>query len=120
VGALRVLIAYEDSHRAYGETVAMALRRLRPSAEVSVVRVRELGSEVDRFDPHLVICNRPNTVDPGGRAAWARLADDPEEPSEFCLGGRRRRLENPGIEDLLAVVDQTGELVRSGSDLGGC
>jgi hypothetical protein len=68
VGALRVLIAYEDSHRAYGETVAMALRRLRPSAEVSVVRVRELGSEVDRFDPHLVICNRPNTVDPGGRA----------------------------------------------------
>jgi hypothetical protein len=120
VGELRVLIAYEDSHRAYGETMATAIRELRPSAEVLVVRARELGGGVDRFDPHLVICNRPNTVDPGGRAAWARLSDDPDEPSEFCLGGRRRGSENPGLEDVLAVVDEAEELVRRGSGLGGC
>jgi hypothetical protein len=120
VGELRVLVAYEESHRSCGETVAMAIRRLRPGVELSVVRVRELGSEADRVDPHLVICSCPNTVDPGGRAAWARLSDDPAGPSEFCVGGRRRGSENPGLEDLLAVVDEAEELVRSGSVLGGC
>jgi hypothetical protein len=117
---MRVLIAYEDSHRSYGEALEGAVRGLRLGAEVSLVQARELASEVDRFDPHLVISNRPNTVDPGGRAAWARLSDDPDEPSEFCLGGRRRRLENPGFEELLAIVDDAEGLVRSGQELGGC
>jgi hypothetical protein len=100
--------------------MASAIRKLRPVAEVSVVQVRELGSEVGRVAPHLVVCNRPNTVDPGGRAAWARLSDEPNEPSEFCLDGQRRALENPGFDELLAIIDETEELVRSGRDLGGC
>ena len=117
---LRVLIAYEDSYRSYGQTMACAIRKLRPLAEVSVVQVRELGSEVGRLAPHLVVCNRPNTVAPGGSAAWARLSDEPEEASEFCLDGQRRALENPGLDELLAIIDETAELVRSGRDLGGC
>jgi hypothetical protein len=44
----------------------------------------------------------------------------PDEPSEFCVGGRRRGLENPGFEELLAVVDEAEELVLSGRELGGC
>ena len=120
MGEPRVLIAYEESHRSYGETMMAAIRGLRPGVEVAVVQVRELEAELGRFDPHLVVCNRPNTVDPGGRAAWARLSDEPDEPSEFCLGGRRRGLENPGFEELLAFVDETEELVRSGRDPMGC
>jgi hypothetical protein len=100
--------------------MASAIRKLKPSAQVSVVQVRELGSEVGGHAPHLVVCNRPNTVDPGGRAAWARLSDEPNEPSEFCLDGQRRALENPGFDELLAIIDETEELVRSGRDLGGC
>jgi hypothetical protein len=100
--------------------MASAIRKLRPVAEVSVVQVRELGSEVGRVAPHLVVCNRTNTVDPGGRAAWARLSDEPNEPSDFCLDGQRRALENPGFDELLAIIDETEELVRSGRDLGGC
>jgi hypothetical protein len=68
----------------------------------------------------MVVCNGPNAVDPGGRAAWARLSTEPDEPSEFCVGGRRRRLENPDFEKLSAFVDEAGELVRSGQELGGC
>jgi hypothetical protein len=120
VGELRVLIAYEDSHRSYGETVAGAIRKRRPRAEVSVVQVRKLGSGVDRFDPHLVICNRPNTVDPGGRGAWVQLSNDPDEPSEFCLNGRRRGAENPGLEEVLEIIDKTEGLLREVRDLGGC
>ena len=40
---MRVLIVYEDSHRAYGEALERAIRGLRPSVEVSLVQARELG-----------------------------------------------------------------------------
>jgi hypothetical protein len=57
--AVRILIAYEDSHRSYGQTMAGALRGLRPVVETAVVQVRELEAEGGRFDPHVVVCNRP-------------------------------------------------------------
>jgi hypothetical protein len=117
---MRMLIGYEDSHRSYGETTAGAIRWLRPGIEVSIVRAEDLGDEVARLDPHLVVCNRPNEVDPGGRVAWARLSDEPDGPSEFCVGGRRRELKNPGFGELLAIVDEAKELVLGGQELGGC
>ena len=117
---MRVLISYEDSHRAYGEALERTIRGLRPSVEVSLVQARELRGEVGRLDPHLVVSGKPNTVDPGGRAAWVTLSEEPEEPSEVCLGGRRRGMENPRMEELLAVLDETEELMRADGNLGGC
>jgi hypothetical protein len=117
---MRILVVYEDSYRSYGQTMVGAIRGLRPNMEAELIQVRELEAEVRRFDPHLVICNRPNTIDPGGRVAWARLSDDPDEPSEFCLGGRRWGLENPALEDVLAIIDEIEGLLREGGDLGGC
>ncbi len=117
---MRVLIVYENSHRAYGEVFEGAVRGLRPNAEVLLVQARELAGEVERFDPHLVVSGLPNTVDPGGRTAWVTLSEDPDEPSEVCVGGRRRGMQNPGMEELLDVLDETGALVRTGTRLGGC
>ncbi len=48
------------------------------------------------------------------------LSPEPDDPSEACVGGRRWGLKNPGVKELLSVVDETQELVRSGHDLGGC
>ena len=117
---MRVLIAYKDSHRAYGEALERAIKGLRPSVEVSLVQARELGGEVGSLDPHLVVSGKLNTVDPGGRAAWVTLSEEPEEPSEVCVGGRRRGMDNPGMEEVLAVLDETEELLRAGGELGGC
>ena len=117
---MRVLVVYEDSHRAYGQALQRAVGGLRPGVEVSLVQARELAGEVGRLDPHLVVSGKPNTVDPGGRAAWVTLSEEPEEPSEVCVGGRRRGMENPGMEELLAVLDETEKLVRAGGELGGC
>jgi hypothetical protein len=117
---MRVLIVYEDSHRAYGEALEGSVRGMRPDAEVLLVQARELAWEVGRFDPHLVVSGLPNTIDPGGRAAWVTLSEDPDEPSEVCVAGRRRGAENPGMEELLAVIDETEGLVRTGGRLGGC
>ena len=48
------------------------------------------------------------------------LAEEPDEPSEICLEGRRSGVANPGLEEVLAVFDEMGELLRSGRSLRGC
>lgn len=119
-GGIRVLVAYEDTHLAYRDVLVSAIRALRPHVAVTAVSLRTLASEVKRLDPHLVVSSRANTVDPGGRAAWYTLAHESDEPSEACLDGRRSRSDNPDLEELVAVIDETEELVRAGRDLGGC
>ena len=119
-GDVRVLIAYEDSQSVYAEAMRHAIRGLRPGAEVATCGVAELGAGVGGFDPDLVVSSRPNAVDPGGRTAWYRISPEPGEPSEVCVGGRRREVVNPGMEVLLSVLDETGESVRAGRGAGGC
>ena len=119
-GDVRVLIAYEDSQSVYADAMRHAIRGLRPGAEVATCGVAELGAGVGGFDPDLVVSSRPNAVDPGGRTAWYRISPEPGEPSEVCVGGRRREVVNPGMEVLLSVLDETGESVRAGRGAGGC
>ena len=120
MGQMRVLIAYEESHRAYGDAMENVIKTLRPHVEVVLADMGELEAEVERLDPHLVVSSRPNTVDPGGRAAWYKISHEPDEESDSCLDGRHSGLDNPGLEELLTIIDQTEELVRSGHDLKGC
>ena len=114
---LRSMVAFEDRYRTYGETMAAVIRALRPRAKVSIARSRGLGAELRRFDPHLVVCDTLNTVEPGGRAARVRLADDPRRPSEVCVDRRRKQTTNPTMEELLAIVDEVEGLIRTGRDL---
>ncbi len=117
---MRILISYEQSYRVYSDALKRAISGLRPEAEVASCTLAEIGEQVESFNPHLVVSSRPNTVDPGGRAAWYRLSPEPDEPSEACLGGRRWRRLNPPLEDLLSFIDEVETLVRSGRERGGC
>ena len=117
---MRILICYEESYRAYSDVLERVIGALRPEADVASCRLAEMGEQVENFDPHLVVSSGPNTVDPGGRAAWYRLSPEPDEPSEACLGGRRWRRLNPPLEELLSFIDEVEALVRSGCELGGC
>ena len=117
---MRILISYEESYRVYSDALEWAIRGLRSHEDVAVCRLAEIGEQLENFNPHLVESSRPNTVDPGGRAAWYRLSPEPDEPSEACLGGRRWRRLNPSLEDLLSFIDQVETLVRSGRELRGC
>jgi hypothetical protein len=117
---MRILISYEQSYHVYSDALQRAIRGLRPDADVAACQLAEIGELTESFDPNLVVSSRPNTVDPGGRAAWYRLSPEPVEPSEVCLGGRRWRRLNPPLEDLLSFIDEVETLVRSGRELGGC
>lgn len=119
-GGIRVLISYEGTHLAYRDALVSAVRALRPSVAVTAVSLRTLASEIKRLDPHLVVSSRPNTVDPGGRGAWYTLAAEPYDPSEVCFDGERKVSDNPGLDDLLAAIDEAEESIRAGRKLGGC
>lgn len=118
--ATRVLFAYEDTHLSYRDALVRVVQALRPRVAVTTVSLRSLQSEVGRLEPHLVVSSRPDTFDPGDEAAWYKLSHEPDEPSEVRLGGRRSRSENPGLEELVAIIDEVEEAIRVGRPLGGC
>ncbi len=100
--------------------IAAAIRVLRPHAEVEIATLEALGEEMERFDPDLVICSRPNTVDPGGRIAWVELSIESTRPSKICVGGRYSESTNPTVEVMLAVIDEVEELMQTSNVSRGC
>jgi hypothetical protein len=72
---MRILISYDQSYHVYSDTLERAISGLHPEVEVAACSLAEIGDQVESFDPHLVVSSRPNTVDPGGRAAWYRLVE---------------------------------------------
>ncbi len=117
---MRVLIAYEERYRTYGDAIESAIKGLRPRMEVAACQLQECEVEVERFDPHLVVSSQPNELDLGGRPAWVRLSPEPDEASELCLDGQSSVTENPGLGKMLTLIDQMEELAQEGRDLGGC
>jgi hypothetical protein len=117
---LRILVSFEPAYVAYQDVIAASIRILRPHTEVEATTLDTLGEEVERFDPELVICSRPNTVDPGGMIAWVELSIDSTRPNKVCVGGRYSELTNPTLEVLLAIIDEVEGFIQTGNDLSGC
>jgi hypothetical protein len=117
---IRILVAFEEVYRSYQGVIAAAIRVLRPRAEVETTTLDALGDEIERSDPDLVICSRPNTVDPNGRIAWVELSVDPTRPTRICVGGRYSESTNPTLEVLLAVIDEVEELIRTNNHVRRC
>jgi hypothetical protein len=88
--------------------------------EVAAAGVVALKDEMVRFDPHLVVCSRPNAVDPNGRPAWFELPPDPSRLAVICLDGQRLEVANPALEKLLSVVDETERPINTKPNLGNC
>lgn len=123
---LRVLVAFEDARRAYREAIALAIGELRPALEVRPAPLADIGHELGRFDPHVVVSSRPNGGHPGRRGAWVHIptedeADDAEELlARVCVDGESWRTEGPPLAELLEVVDRTEERLREGSLTEAC
>jgi hypothetical protein len=105
---IRVLVALEESYRSYRETIAAALRILRPEAKVKSTTLEELEEELERFDPQVVICSGHKEIEPGTRLAWIELSVDPTVPTKISVGGRHFERTNPTVEELLEVIEEVG------------
>lgn len=49
--------------------------------------------------------------------AWIKLSPEPTEPSRFSIDGQHSEATNPNLAELLALVDETEELVQPGLNL---
>ncbi len=109
----RILVAFDDEYHAYRGVIAAGISVLRPRTEVAIVGLDQLEQEVERFDPHVVICSQPDTADPGSRVGWVELSLDPDRPAKVCVGGRCSEFSYLMLEGLLAVIDEAEELIRT-------
>ena len=110
----RVLVAFDDEHRAYREVIAAGIRILRPREDVAVSTPAGLEGEIARFDPQVVICVAPSPADTGDRPAWVELDLLPRRAAKVRVGSRRRELADPTLEDVLRIVDEAEEFVEKG------
>ena len=111
-----MLVAFEDARGVYGEAIARALGELRPDLEVRRAPLAEVGRELRRFDPHVVVCSQTDEGHPRGRGAWVQVpthdgADD-ERLARLCLEGERWDTEGPTLGEILHVVDETRRRLR--------
>jgi hypothetical protein len=91
---------------------------LRPNVKAEPVELDALAEEIERCEPHLVICSRPNTMNPDGMVAWVELSVDHSRPTKVCIGGHYREYTRPlDLETLLEIVDNVEQFAR---EQGGC
>jgi hypothetical protein len=114
VGKMRILLSFEKKYRVYMEATASAIREFRPDVEVAVVDGEDLESEVESFDPQLVITSPPMPENPiEERLARIELSPEPERPSRFRVGDRHWESTNPTLGEILSIVDETKRLRRA-------
>jgi hypothetical protein len=108
-GAIRVLIAIAPTM--YGQALAYTLQKSRPTAEVARVEPGGVDRQLDGFAPQLVVCNGTNDELKALAPSWVVLTYEARgiEATVF-LGGRRSTIEDVGMEDLLAVMDEAERL----------
>ena len=117
---MRVLVAIEDDYRSYREVIAAGIQMLRPSTEVETAPLEALEEQIERFDPHLVVCSRPNTLASRRCAAWVELPLNLTHPTKICVAGRYSKRRNPAIDVLIAVIDEVEQLLQTNGDFEGC
>jgi len=92
IGELRVLAAYEDDHRSYGQALEATLREMWPGVEVSLVRAEELirgGREVGTAS------RRPATMHRSAEGVSP-------EPRAWLVLGTKEKVTALGMRDLQA------------------
>lgn len=103
---IRILISFEDGFHAYRDTIATAIRIVRPNAEVVTVEPKDIGETTKHFLPDIMIGSPLSEADVEGVPAWVELSLDPAKPSRLSLNGCYSEAINPTLDKLLVIVDE--------------
>jgi hypothetical protein len=97
-----VLVANEP--RAYRETIAMALRSLRPEADIVVVEPDALEAEVERRNPDVALCSHLSQTVEGLVPTWVLLYPDGANMAMLGANGQRSTARDLTLDDLAQVI----------------
>ena len=108
MAGIRILVANEP--RSYRDVLALALRGLRPCAEVIVGGAADLGTEVALHRPHLVLRSSAESPEGLSSVGWVVLNPGGSASAVVTIGGRRTTIADVNLADLISLVDQTKRL----------
>lgn len=109
---MRVLVTVKP--RMYREALALALHEHRPDAEVMLAPPESLDGEVEDFGPHLLVRNDNDGAGPeylNAIACRIEILFTDGMGARVNLDGRVRKMDDMGVDDLFAVVDEVAEFI---------
>ena len=109
---VRVLVTMEP--RMYRESIALAVQRDRPDAEVLLVPEGDLDGQAEGFAPHVLVRNDTDAEVPerllGSVVCRVEVLYTDHMATRVSVGGRSFEIEDARMEDLLALVDEAGAI----------
>lgn len=106
---LRLLVATEPL--SYREVLGHSIRELRPNVEVVLVESKALDETIVRMHPEVVLCSHLTTAVVAHVPAWIALYPDGQRLTVTGINGRYTTATDLGLEQILAVIDQTEVLL---------
>ena len=103
---IRIIVAFESGFRTYQDTLAVAIRMLRPDAEVMTVEPVKISEAAQLFGPDVVIGSPFEEADSWGVRAWVEICLDPFQSSRVNVNGCYSELVNPTLDKLLLIIDE--------------
>lgn len=105
--SMRVLLANEP--RAYRDTLAVALRFLRPTDTVIVADPESLDRTVLEHCPEVVVCSELTSLVEARVPTWVVLYPDGGETALRHLGGERAWMQPVDLAGIASLCEQTGQ-----------
>ncbi len=109
---MRILVTVKP--RMYRETLALALHKHRPDAELMLAPSDSLNGEVEDFGPDLLVRNDNDGAGPeylNAITCRIEILFTDGMGARVNLNGRVWKMDDMSVEDLLAVVDEVAEFV---------
>ena len=101
---LRILIANEP--RSYRDVLAGSFEAFHPRAEIRCADPADLDTELEGFDPHLIICSELSHAVEGCERAWVLLYPEGKPLAVVCLDGEPVTVFDIEFVELLSVVER--------------
>ena len=99
----------------YREAVAQSVREKRPGFEVRIAPPEGVEEEVRAFEPHLLVRNDTDGLDPRvleGVPCWVEVLYSDSMDAKISVEGREEETNDIATDDLLRVADETAAGMR--------
>jgi hypothetical protein len=110
---VRVLVTV--SPLMYREAIALSLHQHRPDFEVRIAPPEAAEEEVRGFEPHLLVHNDTDGLDPSvlaGVPCWVEVLYSDSMDAKISVDGRIEKAKDISTDDLLRAADEAAARVR--------